>query len=147
MKLNGPSEHKIQVQLIDYLQVAARRDVYYFAIPNQSNRHISNAARMKAEGVRSGIADLCFMLPGGRVAWLEMKKPGGSLSDTQKQFRDRAQALGHYWALAKSLDEAIPHLRAWGVLKERAPSNLFSTDHLESIKLNPAKEATSGTQA
>jgi hypothetical protein len=40
------SEHKIQVRLMDYLAATARPEVYYFAIPNQSNRHISNAAKM-----------------------------------------------------------------------------------------------------
>jgi hypothetical protein len=44
------------VALLDYLAIAARPEIYYFAIPNQSNRHIANAARMKAEGVRAGSA-------------------------------------------------------------------------------------------
>lgn len=110
-------EHKIQVALMDYLAFAARPEIYYFAIPNQSNRHISNAGKMKAEGVRAGSPDLCFLLPGGRVGWLEMKAPGGSLSDTQKAFRDRALSLGHYWAMAHSIDEALISLTEWNALK------------------------------
>jgi hypothetical protein len=120
-RLNGrilePSEHLIQVRLCDYLRFALRSEAYFFAIPNQSNRHISNAAKMKAEGVKSGITDLCFMLPAGRVAWLEMKKPGGSLSDTQKVFRDLCAVLGHTWGVAKSVDEALALLTAWDALK------------------------------
>lgn len=132
------SEHKIQVKLCDYLAYAARPEIYYFAVPNQSNRHIANATKMKAEGVRSGIADLCFLLPGGRVAWLEMKKPGGSLSDTQKSFRDICSSLGHLWALAKSVDEALEHLTKWDALKPayRKQNTLFTTKHLENIKLS-----------
>lgn len=113
----GPTEHKIQVALIDYLAIAARPEIYYFAIPNQSNRHIHNAAKMKAEGARSGVADLCFMLPAGRVAWLEMKAKEGSLKPEQKMFRDRALSLGHLWATAKSVDEALEHLTMWDALK------------------------------
>jgi hypothetical protein len=113
-----PSEHKLQVQLMDYLAIVARPEIFYFAIPNQSNRHIYSAAKMKAEGVRSGVADLCFMLPAGRVGWLEMKTIKGSLSANQKAFRDRAQALGHFWGMARSVDEALPILTAWGVLKD-----------------------------
>ena len=138
------SEHKIQVALMDYLAIAGRRDLYWFAIPNQSNRHIHNAAKMKAEGVRSGVPDICFCLPGGRVAWLEMKTAIGRLSDTQKAFRDRVQALGHHWAMARSVDEAIPHLTEWGVLKsayKRGP-NFFTTDHLASIQ----KQQTEGVK-
>lgn len=118
-KKRGNPEHKIQVALMDYLAIAALPEIHYFAIPNQSNRHIANAAKMKAEGVRAGSPDLCFMLPGGRVGWLEMKAPAGSLSPAQKYFRDMAKRLGHYWAVARSIDEAAVALTAWGVLKDQ----------------------------
>jgi len=140
-QLVNPSEHQIQCRLMDYLAYAARPEVYYFAIPNQGNRHIYNASKMKSEGVRSGVADLCFMLPGGKVGWMEMKKPGGYLSDTQKQFRDRCALLGHHWALAKSVNEALEYLTSWDALKpayRRAP--LFNTDHLASIQLTQAAQ-------
>lgn len=140
--LLNPSEHTIQCRLMDYLVYAARPEIYYFAIPNQANRHISNAAKMKAEGVRSGVADLCFMLPGGRAGWLEMKKPGGVLSATQKEFRERCRSLGHPYEVAKSVDEAIFILTSWDALKpayRRSP--LFTTDHLETIKLKTKGES------
>src|SRR6185437_12309464 len=106
-----PSEHKIQVRLLDYLAYAARQDIYYFAIPNQSNRHIQNAVKMK--------------------------KPGGVLSDNQKNFRDICKALSHDWATAKSVDEALDVLTRWDALRPayRKQSTLFQTNHLESIKL------------
>lgn len=110
-------EHKLQVALIDYLAIAARPEVYYFAVPNQSNRHIHNAAKMKAEGVRAGTPDLCFMLPNGRVAWLEMKTMEGTLSSAQKAFRDIALRLGHHWGIARSVDKALILLSEWDVLK------------------------------
>lgn len=133
-KVPAPSEHKIQVALLDYLKLAARPDCYYFAVPNQSNRHIRNAVKMKAEGARSGIADLCFMLPKGRVAWLEMKTPTGSLSETQRGFRDICKALGHEWMCAKSVEEAIEFLTSIDALKPayRRGKNFFSTDYLEA---------------
>jgi hypothetical protein len=140
----APTEHKLQVALVDYLAYAAKPEIFYFAIPNQGNRHIMNATKMKAEGVRSGVADLCFMLPAGRVAWLEMKTAKGALSETQKAFRDRALALGHHWALARSVDEAIEHLTAWGVMKPAymRGKSFFKTDHLEQVQLNPLKQAS-----
>lgn len=146
MKLE-PSEHKIQVALIDYLAIAGRRDLHWFAIPNQSNRHIHNAAKMKAEGVRAGSPDLVFMLPDGRVAWLEMKTRKGQLSPAQKAFRDKAKSLNHLWALARSVDEAIPILTQWGVLRSAymRDRSFFSTDHLTSIQHK--EQTTNGTQA
>lgn len=113
----APSEHRIQAALMDYLAFAARPDCYYFAIPNQSNRHIANAVKMKAEGVRSGVADLCFLLPDGAVAWLELKKIGGRISDSQKKFRDICTQLRHSYAVAYSIDEALSFLTAVNVLK------------------------------
>lgn len=148
MKRANP-EHKIQIALMDYLAIAGRRDLHWFAIPNGEKRHIGVASRLKAEGVRRGTPDLCFMLDAGRVAWLEMKAPKGTLSPEQKAFRDRAQSLDHLWAMARSVDEAIPHLTKWGVLRSayQRDKNFFQTDHLETIQLKAAKETNSGTQA
>lgn len=112
-----PTEHKLQVALLDYLRIAGRRDLHWFAVPNGGHRHIAEASRLKAEGVRSGTPDLCFMLEGGKVAWLEMKTARGTLSPAQKAFRDLAQRLGHQWGLARSVDEAIVLLTQWGVLR------------------------------
>lgn len=122
MKLAGPSEHKLQVALVNYLTVNARADVFYFAVPNGGLRNIRVAQQMKAEGLRPGVADLCFMLPGGRTAWLEMKTAKGQLSDAQHGFKARCRELGHLWAMARSIEEAIPHLAAWNVLR-RLPTN------------------------
>lgn len=148
MKKPARPEHKIQSALMDYLVLAGRRDLHWFAIPNGEHRHIRAAMRLKAEGVRRGVADLCFMLPQGRVAWLEMKAPSGRLSPDQKAFRDLAKALDHLWDVASSVDEAIVVLSRWGVLKSayRRDTNFFTTDHLAKIQLKP-KEQTNGTQA
>jgi hypothetical protein len=91
--------------------------VTVIAIPNQSNRHISNAVKMKAEGVRAGVADLLFMTHGGRSAWMEMKTRTGSLSKPQREFRDRVLILGFPWALCRSVDEALKVLTEWDLLK------------------------------
>lgn len=62
--------------------------VWLFAIPNGGQRQAIVAARLKVEGVRSGVSDL--MLPTARRGYhgffLEMKKPKGKESDSQKQF-------------------------------------------------------------
>lgn len=113
----GPSEHKIQTALFDYLALAARPELEIRAIPNGEKRHIAVASRLKAEGVRRGTPDIFVCLPAGRVAWLEMKAEKGRLSEDQITFRDKVQALGHLWATASSVDEALEHLTAWDALK------------------------------
>lgn len=117
MKLAPPSEHKLQTALCDYLALAARPELHWFAIPNGEKRHIRVAQRLKNEGVRRGSPDLVFMLPGGKVGWLEMKAKTGALSDAQKSFRDKALSLGHAWAMAKTIDEALAFLTSIDALK------------------------------
>ncbi len=116
MKL-APSEHRLQTALCDYLMLAARPELHWFAIPNGEKRHIRVAQRLKNEGVRRGTPDLCFMLPGGKVGWLEMKAAKGSLSPDQKVFRDKAALLGHAWAMARTIDEALAFLTEIDALK------------------------------
>ena len=57
------------------------------------------------------------MLPEGKIAWLELKAKGGSLSIEQRGFRDVCRRLGHHWAVAKSLDDVIAFLEKIGALK------------------------------
>jgi hypothetical protein len=149
MKAPTPSEHKLQVALIDYLAFALRPELECRAIPNGEKRHIRVAQRLKNEGVRRGTPDIFICLPEGRIAWLEMKAAKGRLSDDQEAFRDKVLKLGHHWGTAKSVDDALELLTKWDALKPayRKQSALFTTDHLESIKLKPAKELQSGTQA
>lgn len=117
LKLSHDSEHAIQKALVDYLTVNCRPDVYWFSIPNGGLRNMRVAIKLKAEGLKPGVADLCFMLPNGRAAWLELKTKIGRLSDHQEGFKARCTALGHLWAMARSVEEAIPHLAAWNVLR------------------------------
>ena len=111
------SEHTLQVQLLKYLDYAAKPDLYWFAVPNAARRSLRMGAHMKSEGLRSGVADLCFMLPGGTVAWLELKKPGNYQTVQQKGFEARCKRLEHPYAVARDLDQAIAVLKQWGVLR------------------------------
>jgi hypothetical protein len=111
------SEHSLQVQLLTRLDTEARPEVYWFAIPNAGRRSLRMGAHMKHEGLRSGVADLCFMLPSGRSAWLELKKPGSYQTVEQKGFQARCARLEHPYAVAKTLDQAIEILKSWGVMR------------------------------
>jgi hypothetical protein len=114
-----PSEHTVQVRLLTVLAYAARPEIFVFAIPNAGRRGFQTAAKMKAEGMKAGVADLCFLFPieEGAVAFLELKTIGGSLSIAQMGFRAICRRLGIRWETAKTLDEALGVMRAWNVLK------------------------------
>ena len=111
------SEHSLQVTVLAYLTYKAAKDVNVIAIPNAARRSLRMGARMKAEGLQSGVADLCIMLPGGRVAWLELKTDRGRQSIAQKGFEAKCKRLDHPYALARNLDEAIAALTQWKALK------------------------------
>ena len=111
------SEHQLQVSVCELLDIALRPGLYYLAVPNGGARHIAVARKLKAEGVKAGVADIQILLEDGRSAWLELKIKGGALSQDQKIFRDVCRALGHPWAMAKTMDEAEAFLDSIGCLR------------------------------
>jgi hypothetical protein len=119
-----PSEHTVQKRLLSILDYAKRPEIVVFAIPNAGRRGFQTAAKLKAEGMMAGVADLEFLFPvdepGGCCAFLEMKTIGGSLSIAQMGFRAKLARLGIRWETAKTLEEALDVMRAWNVLKPNA---------------------------
>jgi hypothetical protein len=78
-----------------------------FAIPNGGERNIIVASKLRAEGVKAGVSDIC--IPVRRLYagfYLEMKKPGGKESKEQKQFGEFVVSQGYlykcadHWAIA-----------------------------------------------
>jgi hypothetical protein len=116
MKRKRP-EHTFQIEVLDYLDAFGRRDLYWLAIPNGELRHASVGLRLKAEGVKRGVADICIMLEDGKSAWLELKAKKGRLSDEQIGFHAWCLRLGHLWACCRTMSEVLDVLNAWKVLR------------------------------
>lgn len=84
------TEHQHQVALFERAALEETRYPelqWLHAVPNGGFRDPVTAARMKAEGVRAGIPDVC--LPVARAQWhglyIELKAPGRSPTATQKR--------------------------------------------------------------
>lgn len=120
MKRHRP-EHAFQVRLVKWLAENARPETVWFAVGNGELRHVNVALRLKAEGVKPGVPDLCFLLPEGKTGWLELKARKGTLSDAQKGFAVKAKKLDHKWSFAKTLNDAALILKYWGAIKPNAP--------------------------
>lgn len=113
-----PTEHQIQSGLIDwaritpYLQYGCSKvsDVLW-AIPNGGLRNIVTATKLKREGTRKGIPDLFTPIKNYSLnspcAWFEAKKPGGRLSNDQKEIIKLLNLLGHHVYVFYSVDEGI----------------------------------------
>ena len=85
------TEHAHQVALFCWLasQTANHPQLkWVYAIPNGGERNPIVASRLKAEGVKSGVSDIClpFSKQGYHGFYIEMKKPKGKESPSQIEF-------------------------------------------------------------
>lgn len=84
----NPTEHQEQVSVIEWVieheeEFPVLKTLY--AIPNGGHRHMAEAIRLRDEGVRKGIPDLCLPCSrhGFNALYIEMKSKSGSVSDDQ----------------------------------------------------------------
>ena len=81
---------------------------WLYSIPNGGTRDKREAARLKAEGVRSGVWDLHLMYPcnGFHGMYIEMKVGTNVLSPDQIDFGNDAIALGYCCAVCYTWEQA-----------------------------------------
>ena len=114
-KIITPSEEQEQVAVVNWLRA---NGVLCFHVPNGMKTNPITAARFKKMGVMAGIPDLCIVLDGGRVMWIEMKKVGkGKLSDVQKSVIGDFAKLDHQVYVCYGAKEAMAVCRAEGIVK------------------------------
>lgn len=112
-KPKPPTEHAEQCAVIawakdnEHLHPALR---WLHAIPNGGKRHPATARKLKAEGVKPGVADL--FLPhaaqGYHGLYIEMKRERGSRHDEeQKAFESYCKQSGYAYRLCKGAGDAI----------------------------------------
>ncbi|MBN9434014.1 MAG: VRR-NUC domain-containing protein [Bosea sp.] len=114
------TEHDLHKAVVQLLKFTARPGLIWFHVPNGELRDTRTGNRLKAMGVRPGVADFCLTLPGGRAAFLELKSAKGRSSPEQKAFAASCDEAGALYAVAKSLSEATEILRQWGAIKTAA---------------------------
>ena len=114
-----PTESEEQITVFEWAAVMEQRYpelAMLYHIPNGGLRNKATAARLRAEGVKAGVPDLCLPVPrsGYHGLYIEMKKRDGSNRATkeQRQWIDELQAHGYRAPVAYGSDEAI------GVLEE-----------------------------
>lgn len=126
------TEGDIQVQIVDYLShlAAIRKDFMFFSIPNEGfMKGISLVAgrdrkskltaivvnRLKKMGLTDGMPDLCIIQKGGRVFFLEVKKPDGAVSVVQKIVHRRMEELMIPVAIVRSVEDVMRKVGEWGI--------------------------------
>ncbi len=117
VKPRDDEEDRLQVAIIGHLEWRLMPGVLWWHTPNGGKRSPATAARLKRLGVKPGVADLMFLLPGGTAAALELKARGGVQSKAQKAWQASCEALGVPYVVTSSLDTALSVLEGWGVIK------------------------------
>ena len=105
------SEHDEQTQLFQILALYEERYPvlkWIFAIPNGGKRHPATAVKMKAEGVRRGIPDICVPYPVDEWAgcYVEMKFGKGRLTKEQQEFIEAFQPTHKIYVCYSAVEAA-----------------------------------------
>lgn len=118
------TEGAIQKTFATWCRFNLRDDVDWFAIANEGRLSPRMGARMRDQGVRTGVADFAVIWR-GKIHFIEFKASGGYQSTPQREFEARCGASGAAYGVARSSGQAIALLDAWGVphrdLTERKP--------------------------
>src|SRR5262249_524095 len=129
MTRGAQPEAGIQHAVCEHLRLRAKPDVLWLHVPNGGLRNKREPVRFKRMGVLAGASDLLLWHRGNSFA-LELKSPGGRLSDAQFEFLARFNDAGGHSANAEGLDRALACLEAWGLLRGRSAGNEIAREHL-----------------
>jgi hypothetical protein len=110
------SEDEIQIALMAHIRRRGAPGLVAWHTPNGGARSKAAAARFKAMGVRAGVPDMAYALPGARMVFHELKAEGGRLSLAQNDLHERLRAHGFDVLVTVGLDAAIAALEGAGVI-------------------------------
>jgi VRR-NUC domain len=134
-KPRGHQEDDLQQRIVQYVGYGMRYNGrpltdWLHSIPNGGQRNPREAARLKAQGVRAGVPDLCLPIaaaPYGGL-YIELKVGKNTLTDAQLDFHQRLREGGQCVATCLTYEKALQVigdylLKAPGKFEHRAVSN------------------------
>lgn len=116
-------EHELQVASVRWFRLQYPEYApLLFAVPNGGARDKREGARLKAEGVTAGVADLLLLVPRveqdeeGAAYYIpalciEMKTDKGRQQATQHAWQTAVEREGYKYIVVRSLDEFIQELQ------------------------------------
>ena len=108
-------EHRIQCGIVHWARLQKLPVCILHAIPNGGQRHIVVACKLKAEGQLAGIPDLFLPLAaqGFHGLYIEVKKPKGVLSQSQKTIFPMLEKQGYAIRIVRSVREGIDTIKRY----------------------------------
>lgn len=127
-------EDNLQKCVVSLLEAYKRtKGIEYFAVPNGGYRHKTEAARLKATGVRAGVPDLVVLIPAmgpldgirgakskPRTLFLELKAGKNKLQPSQLYWADWLKDAEFTWAEIRSVTEVDELLKSFTNGQRRA---------------------------
>ncbi len=111
------SELRLHVAIVDVLRRFGSPQWFWFHPANGEKRDARAAAKLRAMGVRPGVADLLLIAPSGQLHAIEIKRRDGALSDEQREFAEWCTGNNVPHAVVRSIDEALAVFTRWGCLR------------------------------
>ena len=106
--MKPPSERQIQIQCVSWFrQRYPECSGVFFSVPNGGARNAWTAKNLRDEGALSGVADLILLVPrhGYASLCIEMKKPTGRVSESQKAFKTACERFKNKYVVCYSVEE------------------------------------------
>ena len=127
MRRIDPTEHQIQAAIVEWAyktkmvnKYNPERIIYLkdhlIAIPNGGKRSITEAIRLKKEGVKPGVSDLFLACPSfngknKNGLWIEVKSKRGKVSRMQYEWSELMQGCHYAVSFIYSVDEGIQAIK------------------------------------
>lgn len=112
------SEHDEQAALFEWAALVRSQHpelAMMFAIPNGGQRNPATAGRLKAEGVRAGVPDICLPVARGKFhgLFVEMKVRPNRTTALQDEWISSLRHYGYCAIVCYGADEAINAIMAY----------------------------------
>jgi hypothetical protein len=111
-------EQELQRALFMHLGLRGAPGLVAIAVPNGGARRPVEAAILKGLGVTAGAPDV-LLWHAGKAYAMELKAPGGTVSDSQGAMLNDLSAAGVHCAICFGLDRALACLEDWQLLNGR----------------------------
>ena len=109
-------EHQEQSTLMAWMELQhPKAYTNTYAIPNGGKRHIKIAVKLKKEGVKAGVPDICIALPKGPFhgMYLEYKTKTGRPTKEQLEWLENLDEAGYHTALCKGIEAAQDEINSY----------------------------------